>query len=181
MSGFRSIVAFLRRLLRSTARSTSAALAAGSISSTSSISDFSRNPWSSSTSPSSSSTSAKAVATSAYVSTPVCWPLAMRSLTSSSSCNSATDIHSPSSRRDERQGARPIQTDVRKSKASVCVVKRRTADFPLTCQSTNSFLPIIGAKGYLPARNRLDGGRGELYPAPGRLDWPAMDDGGGDV
>src|SRR5215217_7657204 len=105
----------------------------------------------------------------------------MRSLTSSSSCNSATDIHSPSSRTDERRGNRPIQTDARKSKASVCVVKRRTADFPLTCQSTNSFLPIIGAKGYLPARTRLDGGRGELYPAPGRLDWPAMEDDGGDV
>ena len=41
MSGFRSIVAFLRRLRRSTARSTTGAAWVGS-SSTSSISDFSK-------------------------------------------------------------------------------------------------------------------------------------------
>src|SRR5215217_8171509 len=91
MSGFRSIEAFLRRLRRSTARSTCGSLAVGS-SSTSSISLFSRKPCSSSTSPSSSSTSARATATSAYVSTPVWRPLATSSLTSSSSCSSATDI-----------------------------------------------------------------------------------------
>src|SRR5688572_11325338 len=93
MSGLRSIVAFdlRRRSLRSTARSSCAAVVAGSISSTSSISLFSRNEWRSSMSDSSRSTSVRAVATSAYVRTPVCVPLVMRSLTSSSSCSSATD------------------------------------------------------------------------------------------
>jgi hypothetical protein len=41
----------------------------------------------------------------------------------------------------ETQGHRPIQTDVRKSKASVFEVNRSTAEFALTCQSTNPFLP----------------------------------------
>ena len=92
MSGLRSTVLDLRRLRRSTARSSWLARSAGSTSSTSSISDFSMKPWSSSTSPSSSSTSARAVATSAYVSTPVVWPLVRRSFTSSSSCSSPTDM-----------------------------------------------------------------------------------------
>ncbi len=74
MSGRRSIVAFLRRPPRlSGARSTSlAAVAAGSTSSTSSISCDSRNVFSSSTSASSTSSSEIALAISACVRTPTC-------------------------------------------------------------------------------------------------------------
>ena len=87
MSGRRSSVVFgLRRPRLSGARSTSLeAAAAGSISSTSSISDFSKKPCSSSTSDSSRSSSETASAISANVSTPTCWPLATRPLISSSS------------------------------------------------------------------------------------------------
>src|SRR3954447_22440088 len=98
----------------------------------------------------------------------------MRSLTSSSSCNSATDIPFPWSDRGARRGARPLQTDVRKHNASVFVVKRYTARFALTCQSTNFSLPRNGSKGTSPHA-------GVLYPGPWRLDWPAMEDRGDDV
>src|SRR5215217_426890 len=92
MSGFRSIaVLALRRPRLSGARSSCAA-SAGSISSTSSISDFSRNAWRSSTSASSRSISCIATAISANVRTPTCWPLRTSPFTSSSSCRSTTDI-----------------------------------------------------------------------------------------
>ena len=67
MSGFKSSAVFaFRRPRLSGARSTwEAAAVAGSISSTSSISDFSRKPWSSSTSDSSRSSSDIAVVISA--------------------------------------------------------------------------------------------------------------------
>src|SRR4051794_17513004 len=96
-------------------------------------------------SPSSSSTSARAVATSAYVRTPACWPFATRSLTSSSSWSSATDISFLSSKRGPSPGAGPTQTNVQKSKASVCVVKQSTAVFALTCQSASQSLPETNA------------------------------------
>ena len=93
MSGLRSSAVFaLRRPRLSGARSSWAAASAGSISSTSSISDFSRKPCSSSMSASSRSISATAVAISAKVSTPTCCPFRSRPLTSSSSCSSTTDI-----------------------------------------------------------------------------------------
>ena len=87
MSGLRSsAVRGLRRPRRSGARSTSEpAAVAGSMSSTSSISARSRKLWSSSRSASSMSSSDTAPWISAYVSTPYCWPLATRPLTSSSS------------------------------------------------------------------------------------------------
>src|SRR5215207_238532 len=138
MSGLRSIVAFLRRLRRSTARSTTGAACVGS-SSTSSISDFSKKPCSSSISPSSSSTSARAVATSAYVSTPVAWPLTTRSFTSSSSCRSATDILFLAARRAQREGAGPIQTIDVHTNATDSEVKRPEAESPLISQSTSWF------------------------------------------
>ena len=76
MSGLRSsAVLALRRPRLSGARSTwLLAAVAGSISSTSSISDLSRKPCSSSTSLSSRSSSLTAVEISAYVSTPSCVP-----------------------------------------------------------------------------------------------------------
>ena len=69
----------LRRPRLSGARSPAGG-GAGSISSTSSISDFSRKPWSSSTSASSRSISATAVAISAKVRTPDLLPLQEQAL-----------------------------------------------------------------------------------------------------
>src|SRR5918994_3925505 len=99
-------------------------------------------------SPSSSSTSLRAVATSAYVRTPVAWPLTTRSFTSSSSCRSATDILFLAARRAQREGAGPIQTIDVHSNATDSEVKRPKAEFPLTSQSTSRYLYDFIVGGY---------------------------------
>src|SRR5215213_3380215 len=119
-------------------------------------------------SPSSSSTSASAVATSAYVRTPVAWPLTTRSFTSSSSCRSATDILFLGARRAQREGAGPSQTVVVNSNATDSEVKRPEAEFPLPGQSTKWSLPTVSTVV-----------AGSVYPERLGLESPAMADDGG--
>jgi hypothetical protein len=87
-----------------------------------------------------------------------------RSLTSSSSCSSATDIPFPRLKQGRVQGTRPIQTDVRKCKASVYVVNRRTPEFALTCRVSQPVSTRKRAERYAAAA-AFPVFRAPVYPA----------------